>query len=101
MGMGEPSLRSWALVACAVLGASLAGCTKTGLAWVNEPESGVDLHPPPSSEPGSRSVAPATTPTTPTMRPGLDWPSVPNYGPAFPYHMGPASPWSGSDGRRR
>jgi hypothetical protein len=35
------------------------------------------------------------------LRPGLDWPAVPNYGPAFPYRTGPASPWSGADPRRR
>lgn len=28
-----------------------------------------------------------------TIQPGQSWPSVPSYGPAFPYHTGPASPW--------
>src|SRR5439155_27304895 len=35
------------------------------------------------------------------LRPGLDWPAVPNHGPAFPYRTGPASPWDGADPRRR
>jgi hypothetical protein len=34
------------------------------------------------------------------LRPGLDWPAVPNAGPAFPYRTAPASPWDGA-GRRR
>jgi hypothetical protein len=27
------------------------------------------------------------------MQPGQSWPAAPSYGPAFPYHTGPASPW--------
>jgi hypothetical protein len=38
---------------------------------------------------------------TPTLRPGLDWPAVPNPGPPFPYRTGPASPWTGENPRRR
>jgi hypothetical protein len=37
----------------------------------------------------------------PALRPGLDWPAVPNPGPAFPYRTGPASPWTGENPRRR
>jgi hypothetical protein len=184
------------VVAC-VIASGAHGCTKTGLAWVNEPESGVDLEPP-SPRPASESVprpadpseaarpaalvaegaaaahprldrtitlggelafptqaetssaATSNGPTNivnvyvmpsapsfaygstygsvygtgfysggsaffpartigaaqvpaaqPALRPGLDWPSVPNHGPAFPYRMGPASPWEGTDPRRR
>lgn len=29
-----------------------------------------------------------------TVQPGQDWPSVPSYGPAFPYKTAPASPWA-------
>jgi hypothetical protein len=28
-----------------------------------------------------------------TLQPGQSWPTVPSYGPSFPYPMGPASPW--------
>ena len=26
-------------------------------------------------------------------QPGQSWPAAPNYGPSFPYHLSPASPW--------
>jgi len=185
--------------ACCLCAVSSAACATTGLAWVNERESGVDLHPPSSraaefrgAPPGRRlascstdcnrsewdppaaaaqdlprhrldhtvtldgeasgadrradatqaaggqpiiniyvtSAAPgpaygagygayafgvplgvplvATTSrnasmqtAAPALRPGLDWPSVPNPGPAFPYRTGPASPWTGENPRRR
>jgi len=29
-----------------------------------------------------------------SMQPGQNWPSVPSYGPAFPYNTAPASPWA-------
>jgi hypothetical protein len=171
-------MRYLVAVCVAVLGAT--GCATTGLAWVHERESGVDLTPPePSNEVARRAPDPpsptpvidtyadpshrrldrtitlggttessvrpyAPTPaadprgvavvnvyvnqppaygasygygyaspvvvapratmvrTQPaTVRPGLDWPAVPSYGPAFPYRMGPASPWDGADPRRR
>jgi hypothetical protein len=41
-----------------------------------------------------------TQAAVPTMRPGLDWPAVPNHGPSFPYRTGPASPWQGERPRR-
>jgi hypothetical protein len=28
-----------------------------------------------------------------TVQPGQSWPAAPSYGPAFPYHTSPASPW--------
>jgi hypothetical protein len=28
-----------------------------------------------------------------TITPGQSWPAAPSYGPAFPYHLSPASPW--------
>jgi hypothetical protein len=173
--------------ACAV-GLVATGCGTTGLAWVHERESGVDMTPPappsegephaayPANEPPNESLAPPADrghqrldrsitlgateygaqaydaplpygdPRAPTivnvyvsqppgvyaygasygyyaspsfvspgfasvraqpsaanttMRPGLDWPAVPNPGPAFPYRTGPASPWSGAEPRRR
>jgi hypothetical protein len=47
---------------------------------------------------GSR-VAPASG----GLRMGQDWPSVPSYGPPFPYQTAPGSPWepAGSASRRR
>lgn len=166
-----------------------AGCATTGLAWVQEPESGVDLSPPSgdgakpaaelaaarasgpqavpgavrridrtitlgettvvptassegrapqgtSSSPvvvniyvasapapiygpaygvvsgvssfggagsvGARSIGASTVgaSTSSSMRPGMDWTPAPSYGPAFPYRMGPSSPWVG-DGTDR
>ena len=29
-----------------------------------------------------------------TMTPGKNWPTIADHGPSFPYHAGPASPWS-------
>jgi len=163
------------------------GCGATGLAWVHEPESGVDLGPPPASVPRAGSFrsdppelaaatvaapqsqasrrldrtitlggegtavaalpsegttdarssttivnvyvgSPASTPAyygtfgpsfatavpsfgvartvavqgmAPSLRPGLDWPAVPNHGSSFPYRTAPASPWDGDGSRRR
>jgi len=37
----------------------------------------------------------------PSLRPGLDWPAVPNPGSSFPYRTAPASPWEGDGSRRR
>jgi hypothetical protein len=169
------------------------GCTKTGLAWVHEPESGVDLSPPADARPespqsarsgarqanenlaltadvedaqparrldhtitlgetvgasgmtddvatrqggqapvviniynyvgapqpvyapsygygvgypvvGARSIGARAVTVQPgstgTIRPGMDWAPPPSYGPAFPYRMGPSSPWAG-DGSDR
>lgn len=45
-------------------------------------------------------VGARTMGTSAQLRPGLDWRSPPSFGPAFPYRMGPASPWE-SDGSRR
>jgi hypothetical protein len=28
-----------------------------------------------------------------SMTPGQSWPAAPSYGPSFPYHLSPASPW--------
>jgi hypothetical protein len=28
-----------------------------------------------------------------SMQPGQSWPAAPSYGPSFPYHLSPASPW--------
>jgi hypothetical protein len=191
--MGTSSTHLWTLAAC-LAASALAGCTKTGLAWVNEPESGVDLEPPSPRSPNesiprpadpaeaarpaaqvvdpgvpdnrprldrtitlggesafgareertsaetssgptnvvnvyvmpsapsfaygssyggfyaprggaflpAQTIGSARAPAAPAaLRPGLDWPSVPNHGPAFPYRMGPASPWEGTDPRRR
>ena len=39
-------------------------------------------------------VAPSRASTGTTLQPGQDFPSPPSYGPAFPYHAGPASPWA-------
>jgi hypothetical protein len=175
----------WGFGTFSTLLASL-GCATTGLGWVNEPESGVDLNPPPSGsasempvskpvypEPAAETVAPpqrsshhrldhtitlgevtvldsrpepappsrdatvvniyvspsapvpayagygasyafgaapfANVPArsirvntaSPPMRPGLDWPAVPNHGAPFPYRTAPASPWDGDGSRRR
>jgi hypothetical protein len=172
----------WVAPLC-LLALCATGCATTGLAWVHERESGVDLSPPdppsegaPSArvspplvdEPVAERAAPrprldrtitlggsaessappydaavATGDPRPTtvvnvyvnqmpgvaygasygygyasplfvappvtavrtqaaaLRPGLDWPAVANHGPAFPYRMGPASPWDGASPRRR
>lgn len=185
--------RAPSIVLCGGLAAlcGAAGCATTGLAWVHEPESGVDLSPPsddaakapraemsavgagalpaaftgaPQGPPAPRrldhtitlgettaltassgeAIAPPggaqspviiniyVTPGSPAvygpaygvaiggvgtgfprfagarsqaaravaMRPGLDWAPPPSYGPAFPYRMGPSSPWTG-DGSER
>jgi hypothetical protein len=32
--------------------------------------------------------------SAPTISPGQSWPAIADHGPSFPYHAGPASPWS-------
>ncbi|MEO6603703.1 MAG: hypothetical protein ABIQ16_27715 [Polyangiaceae bacterium] len=49
----------------------------------------------------SPSFSVGTTPRTGggsvgAMTPGQNWPTVADHGPSFPYHAGPASPWSRS-----
>jgi hypothetical protein len=188
-GMDRVTRRSLWLACCSAAALCATGCATTGLAWVHERESGVDLTPPePPSESAARTAAPSnvTPPNDPiapppdsshrrldrtitlggttessvqaydpappasdprgttivnvyvnqpmgtpygagygygygyasplvvapraavvrtqaptALRPGLDWPAVPNRGPAFPYRTGPASPWDGADPRRR
>jgi hypothetical protein len=42
----EQRRRIWGFAAWGAIASSAAGCATTGLGWVNEPESGVDLSPP-------------------------------------------------------
>ncbi|MES1176347.1 MAG: hypothetical protein ABUL62_18635 [Myxococcales bacterium] len=42
----------------------------------------------PSFSPG------AARTSAPTITPGQSWPAIADHGPSFPYHAGPASPWT-------
>jgi hypothetical protein len=193
-GRNRWRLATWVFGASCSFAGFVAGCASTGLAWVNEPEGGVDLRPPsqaaraemrsyrpigsrsaaetfvepetfgqtrPASHPrldhtvtlGEQMMATAAPPpvesssgpsvvnvyvtqspntgygtgygpgyvvgaplagplftdartvnpnsTTAIMRPGLDWPRVPNHGPVFPYRTAPAPAFEGERTRRR
>src|SRR5262245_60562336 len=61
--MDQGTRRSLWLASCSAVALCATGCATTGLAWVHERESGVELTPPePPSESSARTAAPVNDP---------------------------------------